>query len=424
MGGAIADRMDRRLLLVLDNHGIAACSAALALGAFGRWNSGSTSTWCPRSARLGRDRPAGALGNDPQPGPAPASRQRQRAQHLGVHLTVIVSPAIGGGKSTAGLGSVVHLLLKRPLASRRCPVTQELADISGLDSVARAVVRIPATCGEVLQGVLDSGEPVLISLPVDVMGSVEVTLMASPDVRRVDPPLRRATAALHLALANVGWPGGAVVRLGGEVPQGRGMGSSTIDVAGVFAGVAAAATRRLTLAELVRFATTVEPSDSSPLPGLWAIDHVDGARATYLGPAPRGWHVVAVDSGTAVATADVHRRCGAGPLIDAADVAALHRAATNSDGAALAKIATLSAHRNQSRLPHPLFDTVRDVVTSTSALGMCIAHSGSLCAVICADTRTAHNATAALRARGIASTTWRVAAPGLSVEVGAQEARS
>lgn len=39
MGGAIADRFDRRVVLVLDNCGMACCSLALCLGAFGHWSS-------------------------------------------------------------------------------------------------------------------------------------------------------------------------------------------------------------------------------------------------------------------------------------------------------------------------------------------------------------------------------------------------
>ncbi|HEV7678298.1 MAG TPA: hypothetical protein VGQ42_06990 [Candidatus Dormibacteraeota bacterium] len=290
-------------------------------------------------------------------------------------------------------------------------------------SATTAVVRVPATCGELLQGVLDSGDPVLVSLPIHLAGTVAVTLVAAPGMRAVDPPLPRATAALHLALAHVGWPGGAAVRLGGEVPHGRGMGSSTVDVAGVIAGVAAAAGRRLQPEELVRLTTAIEPSDSSPLPGLWAIDHVHGRSARHLGPAPAGWHVVAVDSGSPIATLDVHAHCGAGPRIDASDVHALHHAATRNDGSELARIATESAERNQSRLPHPLFDDVRAVVARTGALGMCVAHSGSVCAVLCADAATAHRATTAFQARGLDNATWRVASPGVSIEVRAPRAQ-
>jgi len=39
MGGAIADRFDRRVILVLDNCGMAGCSLALCLGAFGHWST-------------------------------------------------------------------------------------------------------------------------------------------------------------------------------------------------------------------------------------------------------------------------------------------------------------------------------------------------------------------------------------------------
>jgi GHMP kinase-like protein len=176
-----------------------------------------------------------------------------------------------------------------------------------------AVARVPATCGELLQGVDDQG-PVLVSLPVERGGTVEVALVDAPG-ERVQPDRPRARAALRLALHACGWRGGARVRLGAEVPPGRGLGSSTIDVAGVLSATAAAAGVVLDAARLMRLATAVEPSDTSPLAGLWAADHVHGRRLRSLGPAPTAW-VAAVDGGgivdtlalTGRAAAPVHRR--------------------------------------------------------------------------------------------------------------------
>lgn len=273
---------------------------------------------------------------------------------------------------------------------------------------ARAVV--PATCGELVQGV-DTIGPLLVSLPIDVCGTVSVSLTDEAEVV-VDPPLPRASAALRVALAEAGWRGGAVARLGGEVPQGRGMASSTVDVAGVVGAVFAATGRPLGPARLLALMTAVEPSDSCPLPGLWAIDHVRGMRMSCLGAAP-AWHLVAVDSGAAVDTLGLHRAYGAGPRIPADVAQRLARASAS----VLARLATESALRNQERLPHPAFSVVRRVVARMDAPGICVAHSGSICAAICDGALSAARTAAALRSYGLSCTTWRVAAPGMRTEV-------
>jgi len=280
-----------------------------------------------------------------------------------------------------------------------------------------AVARVPATCGELLQGVGEGG-PVLVSLPVDLWSTVRVTLTREP-VLSVTPSLPKACKALQLALDRVGWSGGALVELGGEIPAARGMGSSTADVAGVIAGVCTLGGVSLSDGELVRLMTQVEPSDSSPLPGLWAIDHVAGTRTERLGEAPIGWGVVAVDSGVAMHTLDVHRDRGAGPRLPAG----LLRDTAWNDARAVARLATESALRNQERLPHPAFHAVLRSARRLDAPGICVAHSGSLCAVICDGSAQAREARDLLTAQGLTRVSMlRVQSPGLRVEVEAAPA--
>jgi hypothetical protein len=164
---------------------------------------------------------------------------------------------------------------------------------------------------------------------------------------------------------------------------------------------------------LLNLACAVEPSDSSALPGLWAIDHVAASRAVPRGTAASDWHVVAVDNDTPVDTLALHARSGPGPRIPDDTLAQLRAA----DPRGLARLATASALRNQQRLPHPAFAALQKVVATTNALGICVAHSGSVCAAICADADSARTTTAAVRALGLSCVTWRVAAPGMHVEV-------
>jgi uncharacterized protein involved in propanediol utilization len=279
---------------------------------------------------------------------------------------------------------------------------------SGVVAAARACV--PATCGEILQGV-DSIGPVLVSLPIDLCGTVQVALTVDA-LLVVEPDLRHARAALELALDRVGWHGGARVQLGGEIPQARGMGSSTADVAGVLGAVHHAAGVPLSAAELVALMTQVEPSDSSPLSGLWAIDHVHGRRARRLASVPAAWWLVAADSGVPVRTSDVHRNAGAGPELRGSVV----RTTRWEDPGEVARVATESAHRSQERLPHPAFAAVRSVAARVpGGLGICAAHSGSVCAVICQGVEAAAQARDALAAEGLRVSVFRADAPGMRV---------
>jgi L-threonine kinase len=272
---------------------------------------------------------------------------------------------------------------------------------------------VPATCGELLQGV-DARGPVLVSLPVDRAGSVEVDLVDEPGLR-VEPHRPRAAAALRLAVEACGWGGGAHARLGGEVPAGHGLGSSTVDVAGVLCATFAAARRPLDAAWLMRLATAIEPSDTSPLPGLWAVDHTGGGRLRHLGPAPGAW-VASVDGGGTVDTLDLHARAGAGPRLGDGEVDALAGAVAAADLGALGVVATASARRNQERLPHPAFGDALDVAGGVGAAGVCAAHSGTLLGVLCWSAAQAGRAAAALSARGWAARVERVSAPGATAE--------
>ena len=287
---------------------------------------------------------------------------------------------------------------------------------AALTVVARAVARVPATCGELVQGVDDEG-PLLVSLPIAVDGTVQVTLVREPEVLHVQPSRPRALTALRLALDRSGWRGGAVAALGGELPQARGMGSSTVDVAGVIGATLAVCGVAVGPLELARMVAAVEPSDSSALPGLWAVDHVSGARAVPLGRLPSPLQVVALDSGAGVDTLDVHRRDGPGAPMPRDTLAQLAGAVRRGDMRTLGHLAAESAERNQSRLPSPAYDAVRRAAGIAGAAGVCVAHSGSLAAVLCRGPREVALASAALRDEGWSPLTWTAAAPGMRVEI-------
>ena len=279
----------------------------------------------------------------------------------------------------------------------------------------RASAWIPATCGELLQGVDDSG-PVLVSLPLRRAGRVDVQLHQAAGLR-VTPPRDRALIALRLALDATAWPGGADARLETGLPPGRGLGSSTVDVAGVIAAVFAAAGAELDGPSLLRLATAVEPSDGSPFAGLVAIDHVAGRRLDPLGPAPP-LLAVTVDAGVPVDTPSLHRRHGPGPQLPGDALQRLAAAVASGDLAGIGREATESARRNQDRLPHLAFDAALSTAVAIAALGVCVAHSGTLAAVLCRDHAQAARALRRLRVAGWEPVIHTVSAAGRRVAVG------
>ncbi len=107
MGGAIADRFDRRVVLVLDNLGMACCSLALCLGAFGHW-----STLPYLYVVAGLSSAFSAVDQPTRTATIPnlvSTENLPSAIALNISaftITVIVGPAVGGViVATAGLGT-------------------------------------------------------------------------------------------------------------------------------------------------------------------------------------------------------------------------------------------------------------------------------------------------------------------------------
>ncbi len=133
-------------------------------------------------------------------------------------------------------------------------------------------VTVPGTCGELIQGWSDEwAEPVLVSCPVTL--SSRITVEVRPDqpgvtVAEADhcSKIRQAAGLALDYLERPTW--GVTITRTSQLIPGRGMASSTADVVGVIMGLAEAVDRPISVAELVRLACRIEPSDSTMLTGL------------------------------------------------------------------------------------------------------------------------------------------------------------
>lgn len=238
-------------------------------------------------------------------------------------------------------------------------------------------VRVPGSCGELVQGWL-GGEPFLVTCPIEMYTTVRV----SDAICGLHGLGRKSLRALELTLEFLGkesFPWG--MELTSELPHGKGMASSSADIAAVASAAALAFGRQLSPQEILSLAVRIEPTDGVFFPGVVRMNQVTGTILEAYPSMPRFW-IAVFDTGGTVDTVALHRSRRApadGACIEAVErpwselFSLLHQGA-----AAVARAATQSALWQDGVLPKPQFLPFVDAAKRAGALGVCAAHSGTV----------------------------------------------
>lgn len=244
-----------------------------------------------------------------------------------------------------------------------------------------ACVALPGTCGELVQGTID-GMPFLVSCPIDRYSVVDV-LLSDREGWRAPRNTPKALAAVHAALRHVERQSqGGRLRVRSRLPRSKGYASSTADVAGAIYAAGEALGVRLDARTVARLALGVEPSDSTMFPGLALMDHRTGRCFEPLGAAPPLCLVI-LDEGGSVDThafnaVDRRQELGALVVQHREALAVLRHGLRDRDWSAVGHAATLSAQAHQRILPKALLPVALRLAREVGALGVCVAHSGTL----------------------------------------------
>ncbi|MBX6378176.1 MAG: hypothetical protein IRY95_06455, partial [Clostridia bacterium] len=182
-----------------------------------------------------------------------------------------------------------------------------------------------------------------------------------------------------------GTAGGRPVRLilTNPLPAGKGFGTSTADIAAALAAVSAWSGAPLTAEEVAALAARVEPTDGSMLEGLVCFDHRSGRLLERLPPLPP-LEVLALDTGGRVDSVAFNRREDLAAAERAKEPAVrealqvLRQALRAGDPEGVGAAATLSAFAHQVILPKPALASVWRVGHREGAVGVAVAHSGTL----------------------------------------------
>lgn len=247
--------------------------------------------------------------------------------------------------------------------------------------------------GELLQGQLEDGQRrprrFLVSLPCERLYST-VTFAARPDVELTVEPahkckVRRVVELTleHLGLSHVG--GSIVVET--NITEGKGYGSSTADcVAGVLA-VAHAVGRPVPEDVVAKLVVAAEvASDNFMFSHAVLFAHREGEIIEELGPSLPHCEVLGIDTERhgAVYTLDHPPAVYDWRQVQCFHtlVAGVRRAVRHGDPALLGRVATASAVINEQFLPKPMFGDLRALADEARALGVAVAHSGTVLSML------------------------------------------
>lgn len=248
-------------------------------------------------------------------------------------------------------------------------------------------VKMPGSCGELVQGQID-GVNFHITCPVNIFS--QVTAYFSTSTRKItcSPKKKKALRATEKILAYLNGKGTSIgLRFFSRIPVGKGMASSTADIAGSCFAVANLLGKNLTFSKIASIASEIEPTDGIIHKGIVCFDHIRGKLIENLGYPPP-MKVLVIDPGGKIDTLVFNKR---------KDLRILHRVnrkiieeayflvkegMKKKDPELIGAGATISSICNQIILYKPELTRIISLSKKLGALGVNVAHSGSVIGIL------------------------------------------
>ncbi len=241
-------------------------------------------------------------------------------------------------------------------------------------------VKVPGSCGELVQGIL-AGCPFLVTCPVNLYTTVYVTDGALPG-GALGPKAQEALLRILSFFDVDRFP--YAVSLSSELPSGKGMASSSADIAAVCFAVAAALGERITAIQVAQLAAGIEPTDGVFFSGIVQMNHMTGECMECFGEPPP-LRLLIFDTGGFVDTLQFHQRRDLVDLARQNEVQvrqAMQFLKRPLRAEAVSKAAFLSAIANQSIIEKKELFSMMEMAREFGALGMNTAHSGTVLGVL------------------------------------------
>lgn len=241
------------------------------------------------------------------------------------------------------------------------------------------IAKAPASCGELAEGVLQ-GTPFLVTAPISMYAMARVT----DDFTGTYGLGEKAQEALQRTLTYLGkdsLPLG--ISLTSQIPQGKGMASSSADIAAVVYAAARAFGHELTGREIMDIAIAIEPSDGIAFEGLAHVSHTTGALFGQYRNVPL-LGISIFDVGGMVDTIAYYRSKGNRRNQDETyqqllcTISCAFQMEGHRREVLLGEAATASALLNQEHLEKPRLEDFIVSAQEKGSIGVLVAHSGTV----------------------------------------------
>lgn len=243
-------------------------------------------------------------------------------------------------------------------------------------------VMVPGTCGQIAQG-WRNGQPFLITCPVGLYSRALVTDRTSVK-SGFGQKARLALKSTYSYLGATHFPYG--MTLESQLPSGKGMASSSADISAVIAAVGAAFGEHLLPDEIGELAAGIEPTDGVFYPGIANMNYMTGELYKLYQDVPK--MIIAMfdtEPGNEINKVDFHAHFAENkmPTDSSPELLALiDRLDRGVTPELLAEIAVMSARENQRLLEKPDYEEILAFAKSLGALGVCVAHVGTMIGVM------------------------------------------
>jgi L-threonine kinase len=245
------------------------------------------------------------------------------------------------------------------------------------------MAKVPGSCGELAQGVMDGGD-LLITCPISWHSEVDIDFSA-PAADEAENFKSYAAARAFLSRHGSDRPFSLTIR--SELPRGKGMASSSSDIAAACAAAARALDLPVSPDEIKAIALSIEPTDGVFFPGIVAFDHIHGERLVHLG-APPAIKLAIFDFGGEIDTIAFNKRADLRALRlekqeeFAESYALVREGLATGNPVLVGKGATISALANQKILRKPGLEKMILIGNGCGALGVNAAHSGAVAGIL------------------------------------------
>ena len=238
------------------------------------------------------------------------------------------------------------------------------------------------TFGELLQGALPGPENhFLITLPIHRFSRTTLTVHPEHTSLCVTPSRKVKAARLaELLLHRLGRPERGHLHIESQLPEGKGLASSSADLVATARAIFSAHGRPVDEELLLDLLREIEPTDGVMYSDCVAFFHRRVQLHRRLGSFDERLSILAIDEGGIVDTVTYNESCNGFTDLECTTYAELLdeacEAFSRSDLQALGAIATRSSELNQPRNPKRYFGRMLSLSEDCEALGVVATHSG------------------------------------------------